>query len=47
MVNLEVEPFNNFSKFSAIVLMLIALSGVIAHSFNKKEKNYLVKKIIK
>ena len=47
LVNLELEPFNNFSKFVDIVLLLLALSTVIAHNFKKnKENEYLVEKFI-
>ena len=38
MVNLEREPFNNFSKLAAVVLLLFKLSAVIAHNYTKQGK---------
>ena len=47
-MNLELEAFKNFSKFFAILLLLLAFSAVTVHNFKKKEKEnkYLVQKII-
>ena len=43
-MNLEQEPFNNFSKLAAIILLLLALLAVIVHNYTKQGKQVFIKK---